>query len=319
MADVPGVDEGTVEEGTVGERRDDAIRRVRSFNRTVTQRVGALDDEYLARGRPLGASRVLWELGAEGCDARELRARLGLDSGYLSRLLRTLEREGLVEVLPAPADRRVRLVRPTPAGEAERRALDSRSDDVAWGLLAPLDDRRRARLVEAMAEVERLLTAGLVTTAVEDPGTEGARRCLRAYAAELDARFEAGFDTGRSRPVAAAELRAPAGLLLVARLRGEPVGCGALRLRPTGPAGEGPAEVKRMWVAASARGLGVGRRILSELEGHARRLGAPALRLDTNRSLTEAIALYRSSGFVEVAPFNDEPYAHHWFEKRLGG
>jgi ribosomal protein S18 acetylase RimI-like enzyme len=72
-----------------------------------------------------------------------------------------------------------------------------------------------------------------------------------------------------------------------------------------------------MWVGESARGLGVGRRVLGELEAHAAAQGARRLRLDTNRTLTEAIALYRSSGFVEVAPFNEEPYAHHWFEKGI--
>ena len=72
-----------------------------------------------------------------------------------------------------------------------------------------------------------------------------------------------------------------------------------------------------MWVAGSARGLGVGRRILTELERHARRRGATVVRLETNQQLTEAIQLYRSAGYTEVPAFNDEPYAHHWFEKRL--
>ena len=70
-----------------------------------------------------------------------------------------------------------------------------------------------------------------------------------------------------------------------------------------------------MWVAADARGLGVGRRLLAELEARAQ---APVVRLETNRALTEAIAMYRAAGYAEVAPFNDERYAHHWFEKRLG-
>jgi ribosomal protein S18 acetylase RimI-like enzyme len=72
-----------------------------------------------------------------------------------------------------------------------------------------------------------------------------------------------------------------------------------------------------MWVAESARGLGIGRRLLAELEGRALRSGAVTARLETNRSLVEAIAMYRSAGYVEVPAFNDEPFAHHWFEKRL--
>jgi ribosomal protein S18 acetylase RimI-like enzyme len=104
----------------------------------------------------------------------------------------------------------------------------------------------------------------------------------------------------------------PTGLFLVARLRGAPVGCGGLLWSD----GE-PADIKRMWVAPAVRGLGLGKRLLSELEGRARDSGATVARLDTNRNLTEAIAMYRSSGYEEVPRFNDEPYAHHWFEKQL--
>jgi DNA-binding MarR family transcriptional regulator/predicted GNAT family N-acyltransferase len=282
-----------------------ATQQVRSFNRTVTQRIGALQDKYLARERPLGASRVLWEVGEEPVDVRALRARLDLDSGYLSRLLRSLEADGLVVVEPGASDRRVRTVRLTDAGRAERAVLDRESDALADSLLAPLGDAQRERLVDAMATVERLLTAGLIEVAVEDPSDGAARFCMDAYAAELDATFAEGFDTARSRAV-------DPDLVLVARLHGEPVACGALKLPP----GE-PAEIKRLWVAPAARGLGVGRRVLSELEAHARRAGAEVVHLDTNRALEAAASLYRSSGYVEVAPFNDEAYADHWFEKRL--
>ena len=288
------------------------IDQVRSFNRTVTQRIGVLQDEYLARGRPLGASRVLWEVGKAPVDVRALRARLDLDSGYLSRLLRSLEGEGLVVVEPDAADRRVRTVRLTDAGRAERAVIDRESDALAESLLAPLGDGQRERLVEAMAVVERLLTAGLVAVAVEDPRSAAARFCLDAYAAELDATFEGGFDTGRSRPVDPAALTPPRGLLLVARLHAEPIACGALKL----PHGE-PAEIKRLWVAPAARRLGVARRVLAELEARARQAGAEVVRLDTNRALRAATTLYRSAGYIEVPAFNDEPYAHHWFEKRL--
>ncbi len=74
-----------------------------------------------------------------------------------------------------------------------------------------------------------------------------------------------------------------------------------------------------MWVDQSARGLGLGRRLLARLEQHAAEHGSDAVRLETNASLTEAIALYRSAGYREVAAFNDEAYADHWFEKRLDG
>src|SRR5437588_8356964 len=130
-----------------------AVGQVRSFNRLVTERVGALNDRYLSRDRPLGEARLLWEIGVDGSDIRRLRARLALDSGYLSRLLRSLEAAGLVAVEPSEEDRRVRTVRLTPAGLAERELLDRRSDELASSFLEPLNQPRRERLVAAMAEV----------------------------------------------------------------------------------------------------------------------------------------------------------------------
>src|SRR5215211_9378726 len=94
------------------------IALVRSFNRLVTSQVGALNDRYLGR-RPLGESRVLFEIGAGGATPRDVRARLGLDSGYLSRMIRSLQRDGLVEATPNPADRRTKLLRLTPAGRSQ--------------------------------------------------------------------------------------------------------------------------------------------------------------------------------------------------------
>jgi DNA-binding MarR family transcriptional regulator len=287
------------------------VAAVRRFNRTVTQRVGALDDSYLARDRPLGECRLLWEIG-DGCDVRDLRARLELDSGYLSRLLGRLQADGLVEVRPGMADRRVRTARLTAAGRRERAVLDRRSDELAASLLAPLSDRRRERLVAAMAEVERLLTASLVRIETVDPDDPRARDCLARYMAEIDARFAAGFDPARSLPADGEAFRTPAGAMLLATLHGEPMGCGAIKLAPGAP-----PYIKRMWVAPSARGLGLGRRLLGELEARAAATGAPVVQLETNAALGEAIALYRSAGYREVAPFNAEPYAHHWFEKAL--
>jgi DNA-binding MarR family transcriptional regulator/GNAT superfamily N-acetyltransferase len=290
-----------------------ATEHVRRFNRTITQRIGALQEGYLARGRPLGASRVLSEIGDAGVDVRALRARLELDSGYLSRLLRRLEHEGLVAREPDPRDRRVRAVRLTEAGRAERAVLDTKSDELARSLLDPLTEAQRSQLVDAMRLVERLLVAGAVETYIEDPTSPAARLCIGSYFEELRTRFEEGFDPARSVLPDVGELVEPAGLLLVARLHGEPVGCGGLQLHDGGV-----ADVKRMWIAPSVRGLGLGRRLLAELEDHARRRGVAVVRLETNRALTEAIALYRSAGYVDVPRFNDEPYGDHWFAKELG-
>ena len=209
-------------------------------------------------------------------------------------------------------DGRVRTARLTPRGIEERELLDRRSDELARSFLEPLGPTSRERLVEAMAEVERLLTAGLVELVDADPASGEGRRCVEAYFAELSLRFDAGFEEARSHAGADDDLHPPQDVFLVARLRGEPVGCGGLKLRPGAP-----AELRRMWVSDEVRGLGLGRRLLVELERRARAAGARSVRLETNRSLVEAIGLYRASGYREIPAFNDEPYAHHWFEKDL--
>jgi DNA-binding MarR family transcriptional regulator len=288
------------------------IAQVRRFNRIVTQRVGALDDRYLARDRPLGEARLLWEIGPDGCDVRVLRSRLGLDAGYLSRLLRSLEAAGLVTVRVGAPDKRVRTARLTSAGVDERAVLDRRSDELAESLLTSLDDGRRRQLVESMTTVARLLTAAAVEVDSVTPGSAPARHCLREYVAELDRRFATGFDPATGTVPDAGELQPPTGELIVASLWGEPIGCGGLLFHD-----DEVADIKRMWVDPSARGLGLGRRLLAELEARAAASGRGVVRLETNGGLAEAIALYRSAGYDEVRPFNDEPYADFWFAKRL--
>jgi DNA-binding MarR family transcriptional regulator/GNAT superfamily N-acetyltransferase len=291
---------------------DATIAQLRRFNRIVTQRVGALNDHFLSRDRSLGEARLLWEIGPKGRDVRSLRAQLELDSGYVSRLLRSLEAAGLITVGPDDSDKRVRVARLTRLGLAERKVLDRRSDELAASLLAPLGAEQRVRLVAAMADVERLLTAAMVEISPVDPSHPHARYCLREYFSELDRRFDTGFDPANSIPALDDEMRPPAGLFLVATLGGDPIGSGALKFH-----GREPADLKRMWVASSARGLGVGRRLLNELENRAARHGVRSVRLETNKSLVEAISLYRSAGYAEVPAFNDEPYAHHWFAKQI--
>lgn len=287
------------------------VAGVRRFNRVVTQRIGVLTDRHLATARPLGQNRILFEIGAEGADVRQLRARLDLDSGHLSRMLRALEVERLITVDANPADGRVRTAVLTDEGRRELDQLDKSSDDLAASILLPLNASQRSRLLTAMAEVEKLLTASTVEVRESDPRSPDARACLGSYYAELAERFVGGYDPARS-PVHDVEMTPPAGLLLVASLHAAPVGCGALIYQP-----DSSGYVKRMWVKAEVRGLGLGRRILAELENRARSHGVTVVRLETRDELPEAIRMYTSSGYREVAPFNDEPYAHHWFEKHL--
>jgi DNA-binding MarR family transcriptional regulator/GNAT superfamily N-acetyltransferase len=287
------------------------VQQVRSFNRRVTRRVGALEESYLSRGRPLGEARLIFEIGADGANLRALRDRLGLDSGYLSRLLQSLRAQRLVELKRQGGDGRMRRVSLTETGRRELAAYDRLSDELAVSMLERLDHSQRESLVKAMAEAERLIRAGSVEIAVEAPDGADAQRCLNEYFHELAVRFDAGYDPAKESS-AADELKPPAGLFVVARLDGDAVGCGALKRvdRATG-------EIKRVWTSSSARRLGIARKVLRTLEAAAADLGLKRLRLDTNRALTEARDMYRKEGYEEIARYNDNPYAHHWFEKRL--
>ena len=141
------------------------VAQVRRFNRTITQRAGALNDHFLSSDRPLALSRLLWEVGTEGGEVVMLRARLGVDSGQMSRMLRALERDGLVTVTPSAIDGRVRVARLTSKGLIERATLDERSDELAASILDPLDVAQRAELVGAMRTVERLIATSLIELA----------------------------------------------------------------------------------------------------------------------------------------------------------
>jgi len=146
-----------------------------------------------------------------------------------------------------------------------------------------------------------------------DPETPDAQRCLRAYVAELNRRApQRGFDPTKGATAEPHEVRPPNGAFVVAYLRGEAIGCGAVKHHPGNV-----TDIKRMWLAESARGLGVGRRLLEHLEDLAREHGSTEAHIETSDVLPEAIALYRSAGYVEVTAFNDEPFADRWFAKPL--
>ena len=276
---------------------------LREFNRTWTQRVGVLDESFLGTGRPLNVARLLFEIGPDGAGVRELRDRLDLDSGYLTRLLRRLTDDGLVELRPDPADRRRRLATLTPAGRASWRELDERSEELAARLVAPLTPRQRGRLIEALATANLLVRAA--TTALREVGPDDpvAREAAGRYFAELDRRFPGGFDPG---------VPDHEGRFLVATSAGRPVAYGGVRPLP-----DGSAEIKRMWVDDAWRGAGLGSRMLRELEALAVRRGHGRVVLDTNRTLVEAIAMYERAGYSPVERYNDNPYAQAWFAKVL--
>ena len=246
------------------------VEQVRRFNRTVTQRVGALDDHFLARDRPLAEARVLWEIGADGCEVRALRARLELDSGHASRLLRALEADGMV----TRRGRRARPPRPHRAAHAGGPGRAGRcSTGAAEELAASLLDAAHARAARAARRRDARRRAAADRRDGRDPRRRprapDARQCLRSYFAELERRSGVPFDPLIGSTAEPHELRPPAGEMVVAYLRAEPVACGALK-----HFGGGVSDLKRMWVADAARGLGLGRRLLAELEASAARAGA---------------------------------------------
>jgi DNA-binding MarR family transcriptional regulator/GNAT superfamily N-acetyltransferase len=283
---------------------------LRRFNRTYTQRIGALDESFLGMGRPLGPARLLFEVGRAGATVRELRDRLGLDAGYLSRLLRSLEADDLVVVRADPDDRRRRRVTLTRRGRTMWRRLDERSEDLARNLLAPLSPRQRDRLTQALETADLLVRAATVRFD-ELPATDPrAVQAMAAYFAEIGERF--GFEPGDAWTEDAEAMAPPSGFFVVAMSDGEPVACGGVQRLP-----DGAAEIKRMWVHDGWRGAGLGARLLRHLEDTARDRGYDIVRLDTNDVLHEAIAMYQRAGYRAIDRYNDNPWARCWFEKDL--
>lgn len=287
----------------------DDVAALRRFNRYFTRRIGALDDHYLGQDRPLGEARLLFEIG-EGASLRELRSRLALDAGYLSRMAKTLEAQGMVRISVHPEDNRLRRVELTPAGRTEVKEQNRRADALAAGLLSGLTAGQRTDLTDALATTRRLLRLAAITVDLVDGHTPDARACLDAYAADIDARFPEGFD--KSDLVRPEEVSGDTGAFFVAYEEDRPVGCGALRrLAP------GVGEIRHVWVHPEARRLGLARRILAALEQAASDRKLTVVRLDTHATLTEAQAMYRACGYTEIPAYVDHVYASHWFEKRL--
>jgi DNA-binding MarR family transcriptional regulator len=282
----------------------DAVAVVRRFNRSYTQRIGVLEDSFLGLGMPLGPARLLFEIGAAAArgslTTQALRERLSLDSGYLSRLLRRLEADGLIRVIPDPGDRRRRQVILTEPGQESWKELERRSDDQARLIVDPLTERQRARLARALSEADLLVRAATVTFEPADPASPVGRDVVGRYFAEIGRRF--GFDPSGETEKDSKLLVPPTGVFVVAVSDGEPVACGGLQA--IAPLASGPltgelraGELKRMWVHDDWRGAGLGSRLLRHLEDQARGLGHDVVRLDTNAALTEAISMYERAGY----------------------
>ena len=290
--------------------KDQDIQRIRRFNRAATTAMGVLDSSFLGRGRPLGVARVIHAIGHYGSDLATIRSHLDLDKAVLSRMLKGLEKEGLITLRADTQDARKRHAELTAKGQAEFASYDA------------LSDQHAAALLEGLPKTEHLLAAmDLIATAfgrdrIEitrmDPRAPESLHCLQAYYDELAARFERGFDVSLSRDPEAANMMPPLGAFFVAMSDGMPIGCGGLK-------GDGSevAEVKRLRIRPSARGTGLAQRFMAEIEAAARALNIRVLRLDTNSALPEAAKLYRKLGWSEIERFNDDPYPDLFFEKAV--
>lgn len=290
----------------------DDVSTLRAFNRSFTQRIGVLDESFMQSDLPLAEARLLFEIGPGGAAVLELRRRLGLDSGYLSRLLRGLERDDLVRMVPDTADGRRRRAELTSAGQTAWADLDRHSDALARALLAPLSAGRRARLTEALQTADQLLRTATVEVEVVDPRHDDALAAMSAYFDELGERFVDGFDPDDTLVADAPAMRPPTGSFLVARSDDSVTACGGVQRHD-----DATGEIKRMWVHPDWRGLGLGRRILDQLEAQTAALGYHRVVLDTNDTLTEAISMYQRAGYDPIERYNDNPYAMCWFAKSL--
>jgi DNA-binding MarR family transcriptional regulator/GNAT superfamily N-acetyltransferase len=294
----------------------DAVAAVRAFNRFYTPRVGVLGPRYLGTPHTLAEARVLFELGqAERLEVGELRRRMAIDAGHLSRVLARLDRQGLVARERSPYDGRRRLARLTGAGAEAFAALDRRATEDAAGRLSPLGDAERRRLVGALGEVRRLLDAAEpapeVVLRAPRPGDLGwiVQRHGELYSEEYgwDASFEAlvarivADYAGRHDPAREVAWIAEAG--------GERAGC-VLCVR----AGDAVAQLRLLLVEPRARGLGIGARLVDECIAFARRSGYRELTLWTNDVLVHARRIYERAGFALIA---EEP--HHSFGHDLVG
>ena len=277
----------------------DGVAQLRSFNRFYTQRIGVLTDRYLGQERPLAEARLLFEIGSDGARVHELRERLGLDSGYLSRLLRSLERSGLVETVAAGGpDARRKLARPTPAGRAELAEMNRRSDAAMARVVEGLDEPQVQELVTALATVAR--PAGPVR--VRGAGRPRIRRAeagdadaiagvlLRAFAAQEAEFTPAAFAVSIPDPASVAE-RIGTDPVWVAEQGELVVGTVSATSRPPS------LFVRSLAVLPEARGSGLATLLLAEAARCARQLGLDRLELDTTPFQTAAARVYERFGF----------------------
>jgi DNA-binding MarR family transcriptional regulator/GNAT superfamily N-acetyltransferase len=283
---------------------DRQISAVRAFNRFYTRRLGVLDQQLLKSPFSLSEARVLYELAHRAdASAKEIGVELGLDPGYLSRIVQNFDESGLISRKPLPSDRRQYRLGLTAKGRQAFAKLDRSSYDDVAAMLAALPRGDGRRLVEAMAAIERLLAAsrgaprpailrdprpGDMGWVVQSHGAlyaseYGFDSLFEALVAEIAAKFLASFDASRER-------------CLIAEIDGAPVGSVFL-VRHS----DDVAKLRLLLVDPAGRGQGLGRRLVAECIAFARACGYRKITLWTQSILAAARKLYQDAGFVLVA------------------
>lgn len=290
---------------------------VRQFNRFYTVHLGLLRGRYLDTDYSLSESRMMYELSqSPGCTANHLRTKLGLDAGYMSRMVRSLTERGLVEGVRSAQDKRATLLSLTANGQAVIADINHRVSSETVRMLGQLGEAQRAELLAAMSKVREILAP---------PST----RLVRATASQLnDARhllyeyFDViGVVLRDDDDAIRAFLDEAGSAMWIAYVDGAPAGCVAMRplpgVDPTG-AGGGAVECKRLYVADRYRRRGLSQALMRALEDHAAQAGHTAVYLDTKDDLHAAIRLYDQLGYERCERYNDNPQATIFMRKRLG-
>jgi DNA-binding MarR family transcriptional regulator/N-acetylglutamate synthase-like GNAT family acetyltransferase len=296
---------------------DGRIAAVRAFNRFYTRQLGVLDQQLLKSPFSLSEARVLYELAhRQDPAAKEIGVDLGLDPGYLSRIIQNFEESGLITRKPLPSDRRQYRLGLTPKGRQAFAKLDRTSQDQVAAMLATLAQGDGQRLIEAMAVVERLLGAsdrspelavlrgprpGDMGWVVQSHGSlyageYGFDASFEALVADIAAKFLTSFDASRER-------------CWIADIGGTPVGSIFL-VRGS----DDVAKLRLLLVDPAGRGQGLGRRLVAECMAFARQCGYRKITLWTQSILVAARKIYQDAGFVLVA---NEP--HRSFGQNLIG
>ena len=304
---------------------DAHVAALRSFNRFYTRRIGVLDERLYGTPFTLPQTRVLWELAHhQGITASELARLLDLDAGYLSRLLATLKSKRLVRAQRSPADARQSVLTLTTAGRRAFAPMDAHSQSQVSALLAPLDEPNRRRLLQATGTIESLLGAPRGDRApyllrAPQPGDIGwvVARHGAVYAHEYgwDLTFEGLVASIAGRFVERFDAKHEA--CWIAERDGQNVGCVFLvqaRDDKTDEPDRGVAQLRLLLVEPSARGLGIGARLVAECERFARHAGYRRIKLWTQSTLLAARAIYAKAGYRLTG---SEP--HHSFGAELVG